>query len=201
MAMGLVGSATAYPPYKFGAFSMRKLPRALFLFAILAALSLAPAPAPPRETLFGGLGTWSRKVTTSSSDAQRYFDQGLSFLYAFNQDEAIRSFRQASALDPKCAMAWWGIATANGPHYNNPVVDRAHAEAAWKALGKARANLEGASEVERALTAAAGKRFALPQPDDRRPLDEAYAGALREAWKTYPNDPDVGALLAEALMD
>src|SRR5262245_51218084 len=69
--------------------------------------------------LFEGLGKHRRKVTTTSADAQRYFDQGLMFLYAFNHDEAIRAFHQAAVLDPICAMAHWGIAIANGPHINN----------------------------------------------------------------------------------
>src|SRR3954468_6601129 len=86
----------------------------------------APAPGPrAREPLFAGLGPRSRPVTTASDEAQRYFDQGLKFLHAFNHDEAIRSFRQAATLDPACAMAWWGVAYACGPHINNPAVDEA----------------------------------------------------------------------------
>src|SRR5262245_5301960 len=77
----------------------------------------------PKENgpLFEGLGGFGRPVTTSSREAQHYFDQGLCFLYAFNHDEAIRAFQQAAQIDPDCAMAWWGIAIANGPHINNPV--------------------------------------------------------------------------------
>ena len=83
-------------------------------------------------------------MTTASAEAQRYFDQGLKFLYAFNHDEAIRSFRQAATLDPACAMAWWGIAYACGPHINNPVVDEAHAREGSEALAKAREPSAGA---------------------------------------------------------
>src|SRR5436190_24140277 len=79
----------------------------------------APAASVPR---YQGLGGFSRKVTTPSPEAQAYFDQGLSFLYAFNHDEAIRAFRRASEIDPKCAMALWGLALANGPHINNMTV-------------------------------------------------------------------------------
>jgi hypothetical protein len=95
---------------------------------------------------FEGLGAHGRKVTTSSADAQRYFDQGLAFLFAFNHDEAIRSFQQATEFDPKCAMAWWGISLANGPHINNPIVSEERAERAWRALDRARANSASASE-------------------------------------------------------
>jgi tetratricopeptide (TPR) repeat protein len=157
-----------------------------------------PAAAPP---LFEGLGAHTRRVTTSSADAQKYFNQGLAFLYAFNHDESIRSFEQAAALDPSCAMAWWGIAIANGPHINNPVVPEPRAKAAWAALTKAKAASGDASEVERALICALERRYADPQPEDRKPLDEAFAAAMREVWRKHPTDADVGALFAESMMD
>jgi tetratricopeptide (TPR) repeat protein len=166
------------------------------------AAQVAPAPgAQTREPLFEGLGPRSRQVTTASAEAGRYFDQGLKFLYAFNHDEAIRSFRQAAALDPACAMAWWGIAYACGPHINHPVIDEPHARAGSEALAKARAQAAGASPVERSLIEALTKRYADPVPADRAPLDRAYADAMRAVWREYPGDTDVGALYAEALMD
>ena len=151
--------------------------------------------------LFEGLGTHRRPVTTKSAEAQQYFDQGLAFLFAFNHDEAIRSFRRATALDPDCAMAWWGIAVANGPNINNPVVTPEQAKQAWESLGKARANAKQSSEVEQALIEALSKRYTDPQPDDRKSLDEAYAANMRQVWQKYPTDADVGALFAESLMD
>jgi tetratricopeptide (TPR) repeat protein len=151
--------------------------------------------------LFDGLGGLSRKVTTASPEAQRYFDQGLAFVYAFNHDEAIRSFRHAGELDPKCAMAFWGVAYANGPHINNPVVPEDRAKAAWEALEQAKALAAGASPVERALVEALASRYALPQPADRKPLDQAYADAMRGVFRAYPKDADVGALFAESLAD
>src|SRR5579863_6929540 len=153
------------------------------------------------EPHFSGLGIHGRKVSTGSPDAQTYFDQGLAFLYAFNHDEAIRSFEAAAELDPHCAMAFWGIALANGPHINNPAVDEAHAKAAWKALQKARELAGNGTATEQALIAALAKRYADPQPADRKPHDEAYAAAMRDVWKAFPDDADVGALTAEALMD
>ena len=96
----------------------------------------AAAPALAAEPLFGNL-PYHRPVTTSSPEAQRYFDQGLNLLYGFNHDEAIRSFAAATRLDPDCAMAWWGIAYANGIHINNPILDPDHATAAWQAVEKA----------------------------------------------------------------
>jgi tetratricopeptide (TPR) repeat protein len=151
--------------------------------------------------LFDGLGTHTRNVTTSSADAQRYFNQGLCFLYAFNHDEAIRSFQQATEIDPKCCMAWWGISLANGPHINNPVVTEERAEAAWKALVMARDVSAKSGDVEKALLGALSKRYAKEQPEDRAPLDAAYADAMREVWKKYPQDADIGALFAESMMD
>ena len=151
--------------------------------------------------LFEGLGGLSRKVTTASPEAQRYFDQGLAFMYAFNHDEAIRAFRRAGELDPKCAMAFWGAAVANGPHINNTVVPEDRAKAAWEALKRAQATAAGASSAERALIEALASRYALPQPEDRKPLEQAYADAMRRVWRAYPKDADVGALFAESLAD
>jgi tetratricopeptide (TPR) repeat protein len=151
--------------------------------------------------LFEGLGSHSRRVTTTSPEAQRYFDQGLAFLYAFNHDEAIRSFRRAGELDPKCTMAFWGVAVANGPHINNPVVPPDRAKAAWEALTQAQALVAGASPVERALVEALASRYAWPQPEDRKPLEQAYADAMRGVFQAYPKDSDVGALFAESLAD
>ncbi len=151
--------------------------------------------------LFEGLGGLSRKVTTTSPEAQRYFDQGLAFLYAFNHDEAIRAFRRAAALDPKCAMAFWGVAIANGPHINNPVVPEDRAKAARDALAQAKQLVAGGTPVEKALVEAAASRYAWPQPADRKPLEQAYADAMRAVWKAFPRDADVGALCAESLAD
>ncbi|MEO6004185.1 MAG: hypothetical protein ABIZ04_17380 [Opitutus sp.] len=153
------------------------------------------------EPFFEGLGVYERKVTTSSAEAQRYFDQGLRFLFGFNHGAAIRSFQAAASADPSCAMAHWGIALASGPHINFPAVPPPAAELAWKELGLARENASKATAVERDLIEALGRRYANPQPDDRRPLDEAYAAAMRKVWSDHPRDPDCGALLAEAMLD
>lgn len=150
---------------------------------------------------FEGLGDCHRKVTTTSPEAQRFFDQGLAFLYAFNHDEAVRSFKAATERDPACAMAWWGIATANGPHINNPMVDPEHAHVAWDAVQRALTLAESGTPVEKALIRAASKRFAMPQPESRAGLDLAYANAMREVYREYPKDADVGALFAESMMD
>jgi len=168
----------------------------IFLAACASGVAAADTGAPLYE-----LGPLSRAVTTRSPEAQRYFDQGLAFLYGFNHDEAIRSFRRAAELDPGCAMAHWGVAVANGPHINNPVLPADRAQAAWDALARAQATAAGAAPVEQALIVAQAARYAQPPPEDRKQLDLAYANAMRAAWAAYPKDPDVGALFAEAMAD
>lgn len=174
------------------------------LLVVLAALfqaTAARAEGVLSVPLYEGLGSHHRAVTTSSPRAQQYFNQGLIWTYAFNHDEAIRSFQKATEFDPDCAMAWWGIALCNGPHINFPLVPPERATAAWNALKKAQAAQDRASPVERALINALAKRYANPQPADRAALDKAYADAMAEVWAAYPRDPDVGTLYAEALMD
>jgi len=183
---------------------MRSSPvrRASFVIglAVLAASS-RPLLAAESSVPFYEVGTLSRAVTTASPEAQKYFDQGLAFMFGFNHDEAIRSFQRAAELDPGCAMAYWGMALANGPHINNPVLPPDRANAAWEALGRAQAAAAGASPVEKALIVAVSARYASPPPEDRKALDLAYANAMRSVWAAYPRDADVGALFAEAMMD
>lgn len=154
-----------------------------------------------KEPFFEGLGAYKQKITTDSPEAQRYFNQGLAFYHGFNHGAAIRSFQQAAEIDPKCAMAHWGIALANGPHINFPLVPPPAAEMAWKELQLAQENAAKTSAVERALIEALSHRYANPQPADRGPLDQAYADAMRQAWAAHPDDPEVGVLFAESLMD
>jgi len=110
-----------------------------------------------KEPLYEGLGSYSRKITTDSPEAQRYFDQGLAFLHGFNHRAAIRAFQQAAEIDPRCATAHWGVALACGPHINFTAVPPPAAELAWKELNLARKNAAYASPVERALIDALGK--------------------------------------------
>jgi tetratricopeptide (TPR) repeat protein len=147
------------------------------------------------------LGNHTYRITTASPDAQRAFDRGLTLAYGFNHKAAEREFRKAADLDPSCAMAWWGVALVNGPHINFPLVPPDRAKTAWDALSRARKLASRAGETERALIDALSKRYAESQPEDRRPLDEAYANAMREVWRAHPRDADVATLFAEAMMD
>src|SRR5438270_3437872 len=105
------------------------------------------APSKP-ATLVTGLGDLHHPVSTTNKEAQQFFDQGLRLIYAFNHDEAARSFRRASELDPKLAMAWWGVALAVGPNYNL-AVDPEHEKIAADAIDKARALFENAAPIEK----------------------------------------------------
>src|SRR3954469_4796976 len=154
-----------------------------------------------KEPLYDGLGSYSRKITTGSAEAPRYFDQGLGFLQGFNHCAALRAFQQAAELDPQCVMAHWGAALACGPHINSMAVPPPAAKLASKEVGLAQNNVGNASAVKKALIEALAKRYANPQPEDRSGLDRAYADAMREVWKKNPHDPDVGAFFAEAMMD
>ncbi|MGB3968158.1 MAG: hypothetical protein WBO45_15585 [Planctomycetota bacterium] len=152
-------------------------------------------------TLFADLAGYHRAVTTSSAEAQRFFDQGLVLCFGFNHEEAIRCFDHAIELDPQCAMAQWGKAFAIGPNYNNPAMDEAAAKVAVAAASAAQRLAATASPVERALIGAITSRYASPPPADRKQLDRAYADAMREVWRAHPDDADVGTLFAEAMMN
>ena len=181
----------------------------LFLFAACVTTHGASAPPPvaavqPRKQpplLMEGVGAYARPVSHAPEEAQRWFNQGLNLVYGFNHDEAIRSFAWASELAPECALCAWGVAYANGPHINNPQLSPANARAAWTALQQAQALAGGATPVEQALMHALAARYADPSPADRAGLDAAYAEAMRGVRKAFPNDADVVALTAEALMD
>ncbi|MCA9052788.1 MAG: hypothetical protein KDA75_03080 [Planctomycetaceae bacterium] len=157
--------------------------------------------AQPTVVAFDGLCDHTRTITTSSPQAQQFFNQGLAFLFAFNHDEAIRAFEQAGRLDPSAAMPHWGVAYACGPNINYPLVDEDNAIRAWNAVRRAQELAAGGTAVERDLIAALAKRYVLPSPEDRTALDAAYAEAMQQVAERYPEDADVGALYAEALMD
>src|SRR4051812_16360173 len=174
------------------------LPRVLSL--ICATILAAPSQAAD-EPLFEGLGAHTRTVTTDSPKAQPYFNQAPPSLHGFSHGAPPRSFQQAARIDPACAMAHWGIALANGPHINNPAVPPPAAEAAWTELQLAQKYADRATPVERALIDALATRYAIPQPENRAPLDKAYADAMRKVWQANLSDADVGALFAESMMD
>ena len=151
-------------------------------------------------TLVNGLGDLHHPVSTHNAEAQKFFDQGLRFIYAFNHDEAARSFQHAAELDPKLAMAYWGVAEAVGPNYNDPAdpdrFKRAH-EAAQKAV-----DLSGdASSSEKAYIEAMAKRFPADPNSDLKKAAEDYRDAMRQVSKEFPDDLDAATLFAESGMN
>ena len=179
--------------------------RRCLIAALIAAASLFGCHSSdgvrPIGKRYAGFDGYERPVTTASTAAQEWFDQGIQLLYGYNHDEAIRSFEQAANVDPKCAMAWWGIAYANGLHINNPEMTEEQSRTAYEAAQRALEELDDESPAEQALVRAVAERYAWPIPEDRSPLDQAYADAMQEAWVSHANDADVGTLFAESLMN
>lgn len=203
---------------------------ALFLTATAAsAVAQTPAGAPPKKMshtpvrsqpvasgeakndgakstdgrtapLLQNLGDYHFTVTTKSKLAQRYFDQGLILSYGFNHAEAVRAFREVARLDPDCAMAYWGVAISLGPNVNAGMEEDKVPEA-YTALRKAQELAPKVSEKERAFITALAARYGPAPVKDRKPLDVAYAAAMRDLVRRYPSDPDALTLFAESLMD
>ncbi|MFK7790544.1 MAG: tetratricopeptide repeat protein, partial [Phycisphaeraceae bacterium] len=171
-----------------------------------------------KAQLFSDMGDYTRPITTDSRRAQRYFDQGLKWIYGFNHDEAVRSFTKATELDPGCAMAWWGIAYAQGPNYNASRTSTAREAAAWQAIQQALEQLDDETPAEYALIQATAKRYGEPvvideslEPQEKKKAQVQankrsisrkadFANAMATAWAKYPTDADIGALYADALM-
>ncbi len=167
---------------------------------IIASAQDHPMATAKPVTMMTGLGDLHHPVSTKIAGAQEFFDQGLRLIYAFNHDEAARSFQQAAALDPKLAMAYWGIAEAVGPNYNDPAsADRF--KQAHEAIQKA-VDLSGnASDAERGYILAMAKRFPADPKSDLRKAAEQYRDAMREVVKNNPDDLDAATLFAESGMD
>ncbi|MGD9691353.1 MAG: hypothetical protein AB7G17_00760 [Phycisphaerales bacterium] len=163
--------------------------------------SYTPVAGASQGRVYDGYEGYQRKVTTDSREAQRFFDQGMQLLYGFNHDEAIRSFEEAAAIDPECAMAYWGIAYANGININDPMMSEVRSRQAYAAAQEALRRSSDEAPVEKALIGAVAERYAYPAPKNRRSLDEAYANAMEKVWLEFTDDPDVGALYAESLMN
>ena len=156
--------------------------------------------------LFEGMGNHHHPITTSDSDAQRYFDQGLIIDFAFNHAESARSFRAAQTLDPQCAMCFWGEALALGPNINvtsdgKAIMgddDRVQAHAA---IQQAIALKDNASDIERDYIDAMAVRYNGDPETPREPLDLAYVDSMRALHQKYPDDDDAAALFAESMMN
>jgi tetratricopeptide (TPR) repeat protein len=151
-------------------------------------------------TLRSGLGNAHHPVSTSNPEAQQFFDQGLRLIYDFNHDEAARSFQRATELDAKLAIAYWGIAEAVGPNYNDPASEERFKQA-HEAIQKAVDLSSNASPSERAYIQAMAKRFPADPKADLKKAAEDYHDAMREVSKKYPDDLDAATLFAESGMN
>jgi len=159
----------------------------------------AAATAPP-ATLVAGMGRLHHAIATKNADAQRFFNQGLTYVYGFNHDEAIRSFRRAAELDPASPMPHWGIALALGPNINLDV-DPEREKAAYTEAQQAKALLGGAPANERAYVEALAVRYSDDPKADLKALAVKYKDAMRNVMRRYPDDLDAATLYAESLMD
>jgi tetratricopeptide (TPR) repeat protein len=151
-------------------------------------------------TLVTGLGDLHHPVSTHNSEAQQFFDQGLRFIYAFNHDEAARSFQHAAELDPKMAMAYWGVAEAVGPNYNDPA-DPERYKRAHDAVEKAVELSAGAPPNEQAYIQAMARRFPADPNSDLKKAAEDYHDAMRQVSSQFPDDLDAATLFAESGMN
>ena len=183
---------------------MRML-RVLLLSLVVPSLLLAQHDIPPQGnpkpvTLEPGLGNVHWPVSTKNAEAQRFFDQGMKYVYGFNHESAVNSFQRATQLDPELAMGYWGAALALGPNINLDV-DPDREKQGFDYIQAARAHETHASAKERGLIAALSKRYSNDPKADLKKLAVDYSEAMGVLTKNYPNDLDVATLYAESLMD
>jgi tetratricopeptide (TPR) repeat protein len=154
------------------------------------------------------LGTCSRKISTSSDDAQCWFDRGLVWTYSYNHEQAIECFQKALTYDPDCAMAHWGIAYAAGPNYNfewwmmDPVTKTDALTTAYDSTRAALALVDTITPVERALIEALPARYPQREPiDDQAPWNDDFAAAMKKVYEEHPRDIEIATVYAEAILN
>jgi tetratricopeptide (TPR) repeat protein len=160
----------------------------------------AAAPPAGAAVLLTGLGSHHHPIATSAPDAQKFFDQGFALVFAFNHEEAVRSFRRAAELDPKAAMPHWGIAWALGPNYNLDI-DDPRSKQAHEAIERAKALAAGGPPDERAYVDALAVRYSPDPKADRAALARTYRDRMAALTRAYPDDLDAATLYAESLMN
>jgi tetratricopeptide (TPR) repeat protein len=150
--------------------------------------------------LLSGWDAHHHPITTSSEEAQRFFDQGLLLAYNFNHADAIRSFERAHELDPEAPMPLWGIAFALGNHINMPA-DEAALMRAHETVQAAVELAGNASERERAWVEALAVRYGADTDVDQMERERAFREAMRDVVERYPDDIDARVLYAESIMN
>jgi len=183
---------------------MKPLAYALIVFVLYGTVAAqhpdhAAAPAKP-ATMVSGLGDLHHPVSTTNAEAQQFFDQGLRYIFAFNHDEAARSFQRAAELDASLAMAYWGVAEAVGPNYNDPASEDRFKQA-HEAIAKAQSLSGKGSASEREYIEAMAKRFPADPKTDLQKAAKAYHNAMRELVRHNPDDLDAATLFAESGMN
>ena len=168
--------------------------------AVFAQHGHGPAKDPAAIELTSGLGDINHPVSTTNAEAQKFFNQGLDYIYAFNHAEAVRSFKRATELDPQLAMGYWGMALALGSNYNVPA-DGPALVTAYTNLQKALELAPKANEHDRAYINALAKRYSSDLQADQQKLAVAYKNAMGELSKRYPDDLDAATLYAESMMN
>ena len=172
------------------------------LIVAFGALPVSAQPAAGAQ-LLPGMGAYSHPMQTTSAEAQKFFDQGLALLYNFNHAEAERSFLKAAELDPKAPLPWWGVGIALGLNYNRDVtkLEGERLTRAYDAAQKAVTLSRGGSPVEAALADALATRYSRDPNADPNVLNATYREAMRQAYLRYPDDPEVGTMYADAVMN
>ncbi len=153
-----------------------------------------------KAPLFDGLGTLHYPIQTSSGEAQKYFNQGLTLSYAFNHAEAARSFYYASKLDSNCAMCYWGFAYVLGPNYNGGM-EPDNYQRAYEAIQRAMKLVNQLPEKEKDMIEAMNSRYVKEPPENRATLDSIYSMNMKKLHVKYPDDPEIAALYVESVMD
>ncbi len=164
-------------------------------------MGLLPRPGGVAAEEYYDLGGFHQPMTTDVAAAQTWFDRGLAMCQAFNHEEAVRCFERALAADPGMPMAYWGLAYAWGPNMNHMDIDVGQMAQAQLAIRLADLHAGKASTFEQDLITALARRYAMPVPEQRESLNQAYAEAMRKVYRKYPADPLVAALFAESLIN
>lgn len=182
----------------------RRILRNVIIVLIIPAAGVSPLPADdagePLAPTLEGLGDLHYPITTSSDAAQRFFDQGLRLVYAFNHAEAIRAFEEASRLDPQAPMPYWGKALALGRNLNDSM-PRERELQALESLKQARDRSDNASEREQALIGALASRYSTDEDADRATMNAAWVDAIAKVADQFPDDPEPATLHAAAIMN
>jgi tetratricopeptide (TPR) repeat protein len=181
--------------------------RALKIFLLLVLILAGRAAADERKSAekkpdlaLTAVGRQHHPIQTSNKEAQDYFDQGMTFIYGFNHEEAARAFRHAATVDPASPMPLWGIALSVGPNYNIDV-DTEREKIAYETVQKAAKLAEHAPQVEKDYVAALAVRYSGDASPDYKKLSRDYAAAMKELSQKYPDDLDAATLYAESLMN